>query len=182
MNPDHSLDVNTVSLYEGSNGQSVVYDTLDGSAGTAALKITSRAQGITVKAERLIGGSENCADLNNECRNISVSPNVFEVRGKYALSAKTCDGVAFTGHITGTPSQWHINLGSYSDQSGRVQTNTRLELTADSYPILVWVGNADAPSLDGPAKYKLIGFGRYGSFVRSLIMLLWGIGMKLKIA
>ena len=182
MNPDGSADLNTVSLYETASGLRLKYAVIDGSAGTAALKITSHAQDVDVTVGTLIGGSENCVDLNNGCRNIAVHCDDYQCRGKYAISAKTCSDTSFTGHISGRATQWEINLGSWSDQSSNPQTNTKLALTADHYPIRVWVGNALIPDMDDPAKYKLIGFGRHGTIVRELVMMLWGLAKKLKLA
>lgn len=181
-NPDGSSDSNAVSLYETSNGKSLVYDEIDGRSGTAALKITSHAQAVSVTAKTLWGGSENAVDLNNECDGIVVDFVTAVVNGKYALSAKTCRNVTFRGHISGRASEWEINLGSFSDQSSKPQTSTRLELTAEFYPIRVWVGNADIPTFDDPAKYKVIGFGRHGTIVRELVMVLWGMAKKLHLA
>lgn len=178
-NPDGSVDVNAISIYQDSNGKTLTYDTIDGSKGTAALKITSKATDVHVSVAKLIGGSENCCDENNLCNGITVTCDVYEIHGKYAVSAKTCNNVTFIGHLTGTPSQWHVNLGSYSDQSGATQTNTHLALTADIYPILVWVGNSEVPTFDDATKYKVIGFGRYGSLVRGFVMFFWKLGKKL---
>ena len=182
MNPDGTQDANAVSLYETSSGLKLVYEAIDGSAGTAGLKITSRCANLSVLVGKITGGSENCVDLNNECGGIIVSCDRYEIRGKYGLSAKTCRNVTFRGHLTGTPSQWHVNLGSASDQSNAIQEGTQLELMADAYPIVVWIGNATRPRLDDPKKYKLIGFGRYGSPARELVMLLWRIAKKLRLA
>ncbi len=182
MNPDGTQDVNSVSLYETSNGQSLTFATIDGTGGTAALKITSKATNLKVAVETLIGGSENGIDLNNEASNISVIFNELQIHGKYGISAKTCKNVTFEGHLSGTPSQWHVNLGSWSDQSKAVQTKANLALTADRYPIVVWVGNSDMPTLDNAKKYKVIGFGSKGPLVRKLVMILWTIGKKLKLA
>ena len=182
MNPDGTQDVNTVSLYETSSEQTVTLGVVDGSNGTAALKITSKAKNVTVSSPRLIGGSENCVDLNNECAGISVSCPAYEVRGKYAISAKTCSGVTFGGHLIGHGSQWDVNLGSWSDQSSATQTGTHLALTAESYPITVWLGNSDMASFDDPTKYKVIGFGRFGPLVRSIVMFLWSVAKKLHLA
>jgi len=181
-NPDGSLDSNAVSIYETSNGQSLQFDEIDGRGATAALKVTSHATEVSVTAKTLWGGSENCIDLNNECEKVHVDFGTAVIGGKYAISAKTCDFVSFHGHLSGRASQWEINLGSWSDQSSRTQTGTSLVLTAEFYPIRVWVGNAEIPTMDDPAKYKIIGFGRHGAFVRGLVMFLWSIGKKLKLA
>jgi hypothetical protein len=182
MNPDGTQDVNTVSLYDNDSGGRLQYGTIDGSRGTAGLKITSRAKNLSVTVERIVGGSENCVDLNNECQGVVVNCGAYEIHGKYGISAKTCNGVTFMGHLKGRARQWEINLGSWSDQSKRTQAVTNLELTADAYPIRVWVGNAEIPKMDDPKKYQLIGFGKYGAFVRSVCMFFWGIGKLLKIA
>jgi len=179
MNPDGTADQNAVSLYETSSGKVLVYETIDGSAGTAALKITSQASSLRVSAGRMIGGRENCVDLNNGCQDVVVECDEFEVRGKYALSAKACRGVAFRGHLSGRPGKWHVNLGSWSDQNKGTQTGTHLALTADAYPILVWVGNATVPTMDDPKKYRLMGFGRYGALVRAVVMFGWDIAKRL---
>lgn len=182
MNPDGTQDKNALSLYETSNGQSLTYDTIDGSGDTAALKVTSHATDIHVSAKRLIGGSENLVDLNNGCSGITVIFDEGQIHGKYGISSKTCNDVTFVGHMVGAPTQWHCNLGSWSDQSSATQTNTHLALTADSYPIVVWIGNADIPTLDDPTKYRIVGFGRHGPFVRAIVMFLWGIGKRLHLA
>jgi hypothetical protein len=179
MNPDGSQDNNAVSLYDTDSNKVLTYDEIDGSGGTAALKITSKCKVLSVVVGHLIGGSENCLDLNNECEAITVRCDNYEVRGKYAISAKTCSRCMFLGHITGKPSKWHFNLGSWSDQSSKTLTGTHLAVTADAYPILVWVGNSELPTFDDPLKYKVIGFGRYGAVVRGLVMFFWGVAKKL---
>jgi len=181
-NPDGTSDSNAISLYETNSGEKLVYEVIDGAGGTAGLKITSRCANLNVLAGTIIGGTENCVDLNNECSGILVQSETYQTRGKYTLSAKTCNGVIFRGHIALRASQWEVNLGSWSDQSDKIQSNTLLALTADVYPIRVWVGNAEIPHLDDPKKYQIIGFGRYGAVVRSVVMLLWKIGKKLHLA
>jgi hypothetical protein len=180
-NPDGSQDVNTVSLYGADSNTVKDYTIIDGRSGTAALKITSKAFNIRVTADNLIGGTENCLDLNNECNAITVEAKVYGCEGKYAISAKTCDNITLRGHISGTPKEWHVNLGSWSDQSNHPQTNTHLALTADNYPIMVWLGNADEPIFDDKTKYKIIGFGSYGKLVRGVVMFLWGAAKKIGI-
>ena len=182
MNPDGTQDVNTVSLYDNDSGGRLQYDTIDGSRGTAGLKITSRAKNLSLTAERIIGGRENCVDLNNECSGITVVCGEFQILGKYGISAKTCNGVVFRGHLAGRAKQREVNLGSWSDQSAKTQTETSLDLTADYYPIRVWLGNAQVPLMSDPSKYKLMGFGRYGAFVRAVCMFFWGLGKRLGVA
>lgn len=181
-NPDGSVDVNAISIYQDSNGKTLTYDTIDGSKGTAALKITSKATDVHVSVARLIGGSENALDCNSECTGVTVTCDNYEIHGKYGISSKTCSNMTFIGHLSGKPSQWHYNGGSWSDQSSATQTNTHLVLTADTYPILVWVGNSEVPTFDDATKYKVIGFGRYGSLVRGLVMFFWGVAKKLHLA
>jgi hypothetical protein len=182
MNPDGSADKNILSLYETSNGARLNYDVIDGTGGTAALKITSKCTNLVVTVDHLIGGSENCVDLNNECKDVEINCDALEVRGKYALSAKTCRNVTFRGHVEGVPSQWAVNLGSWSDQSKKVQDTTKLVLTADVYPIVVWIGNAVNTIYDDPSKYKVIGFGRFGWPVRPVVMFFWSILKALHLA
>jgi len=177
-NPDGSQDINAYVLTKDQWNKTTQISMVDGSKGTAALKITGNAVNVSVQAQLLIGGSENCVDINNECSGVLVIANEFRAAGKYAVSSKTSHGVSFLGRITGSVSQWHVNLGSWSDQSPRKQTATHLGLTADQYPILVWVGNSEIPTLDDPAKYKLIGFGRY-QWAIPFVMVFWGLGKKL---
>lgn len=181
-NPDGSQDSNAISLYETESGKTLSYDEIDGRNGTAALKITSGAKNLSVHVNTLLGGSENGIDLNHDCANVTVEFGNLIINGKYGVSAKTCSNVIFKGHLVGTPTQWAINLGSWSDQSSNVQSGTHLTLTADHDPIVVWVGNAEIPTLDDPSKYKIIGFGRYGALIRNFVMFLWSIGKKLHIA
>lgn len=179
MNPDGTSDKNLVSLYETDNNTAKVYDVLDGTGDTSPLKVTSHCTCCTVAVNKLIGGSENCVDVNNEVVGLHVSCLEYDTRGKYTLSAKTSNGVTFRGHIIALASKWEVNLGSWSDQSKKVQTATRLELTADIYPIRVWVGNADVPSMDDPSKYQVFGFGTHGAIIRTLVMFFWGLGKKI---
>jgi hypothetical protein len=181
MNPDSTQDLNAVSLYETASNSTIDYHRLDGTGHTAALKITSHAANLAIAAGTIIGGSENCVDVNNEVRMLHVDVGEYIARGKHAISAKTSFGCVFTGHIKGRAKRWEVNLGSWSDQSDSLQDGTRLELTAEHYPIRVWLGNATIPAMDNASKYKLMGFGRHGAFVRKLVMFLWDLGKRLNI-
>ena len=182
MNPDGTQDSNALNFYETSSGKNITQPQADGTGYTAAIKITSKCSFFSIAGQSWTGGSENVVDINNECNGVTVVCDDFQCRGKYALSAKTSRNVTFKGRISGKPSQWHVNLGSWSDQSGAVQDGTSLALTAEVLPIMVWIGNATPPQLDDASKYKLIGFGRYGPIVRKLVMLLWALGKKLHLA
>lgn len=181
MNPDKTNDSNAVSLYETSSGTAYMAERIDGTGGTAALKVTSRASNLTVSVVTLRGGSENCVDVNNEVNQLTVTADRYEVTGKYAISAKTSRNCTFQGHIVGRAKRWEVNLGSWSDQSKKTQASTWLKLTAEHYPIRVWVGNSTIPFLDDPKKYKLMGFGRHGDIVRKVVMFFWDIGKRLNI-
>lgn len=181
-NPNGTSDSNAVSLYETSSGKKIELDVIDGKNFTAALKVTSHAVGIHLLANWIVGGSENCVDVNNEVTDLVVDATTFDIRGKYGLSAKTSTDITFIGHLAGRATVWEVNLGSWSDQSRKVQTQTYLKLTSYTYPIRVWIGNADIPVLDDPTKYVFLGFGRYGKFIRSVVMFFWTVGKKLKLA
>jgi len=169
MNPDGTHDKNLIDVDPAQSGtadnQTVLYlGTVDASAKdnagrsiyTGTIKITNHCHNITVNATIATGGSENIVDENNECFGNRVVLTHGVIAGKYGISSKTCKYSHFSGHLVGSPSQWHINLGSWSDQSKAVQEHTTLVLTADSYPILVWSGNARNTILDDPKKYKFV--------------------------
>ena len=186
MNADGSSDKNLISFYETDSGKNITQPQLDASGGgfTAAVKITSHCANFTITGDKWVGGTENVVDINNECENVKVACSEFVVPtgAKYALSSKTCNGVTFEGKIVGRPTQYALNLGSWSDQSSATQHGTTLNLTADNYPIVVWVGNAVKPKvLNNPSFYKFRGFGLLGSPIREIVMFFWGVLKKLGI-
>lgn len=113
-----SKDSAAVSLYETSNGQTLHYDVIDGTGHSEALKITSKAQDITVYAKRLIGGREDCLDINDECRNIRVCCDSWEPAGEYLATLKGgSSGITLEGTIARKAQTVEIDCGNWSDQS-----------------------------------------------------------------
>lgn len=157
MNTDGTADRNGESFFETSNGQRPSRDLMDGTGDTAAAKVTSHCTDFVLTAKRIISGSENLVDVNNETDRVTVVFERGEINGaKYGVSAKTSQRTTFQGTMAGAPRSWHVNLGSYSDQSMKPQTDTRLNLSADALPIKVWSGNARRTVCDDPSKYQFV--------------------------
>lgn len=131
-----SKDSAAVNLYETSNGQTLTFDVIDGTGLSEALKITSGARDITVYAKTIIGGSEDCIDVNNQCRNIRVVADVWKPAGRYMATIKGgSEGITLEGTVARKASELEIDCGNWSDQSnGPTASVTCLMSMADGSP------------------------------------------------
>lgn len=130
-------DSAAVNLYETSNGLTLHYDVIDGRGFAEGLKITSQAQDITVFANKIIGGYEDCVDINNRCKNITVVANEWEPRGKYLATDKGgSENVKLKGKLLAHGTEVDVDGGNYSDQSHKTTEGISLELQAwDGSPV-----------------------------------------------
>ncbi len=158
-------DRNLFSFYETSNGQTV--DWSDRTIGDSikpfqyddALKFTSNLTDFIGKFGTVYSGAENCADLNNECRNVTLSsPRWITNGGLYPFTVKGgCEGITIEGVLDGHGTEVDVDAGNKSDQSSNWVKNWELALTSlDGRPIVVRCLLAKAPRLrpgTGPYRY-----------------------------
>ena len=122
-------DSAAVNLYETSNGLTLRYDVIDGTGFAEGLKITSQARDITVYANRIIGGYEDCVDVNNRCQNITVVAAVWEPRGTYLATIKGgSKNIRLKGEIVRPANRVEVDGGHHSDQSKEVTDGISLDL------------------------------------------------------
>lgn len=156
-------DINLYNYYEGSNGL-----TIDDSGKTLGrnepnpswsdtLKYTSQLTDFRHQIGVVYGGKEDCADINNRCRNLRLSANEWHAQGRYVFTVKGGSaGITLAGHIVNGGTRADVVIGDHSDQSSDPTTGVRLCLTKRVGPVRVRVLNGDKPILDpftGPYQY-----------------------------
>ncbi len=159
-------DRNLFSWYETSDGQTV--DWRDKVIGFAkpqgqpftyddALKFTSKLRDFTGKFGTVYSGAENCADVNNECRNVTLSADRWIANGGlYPFTVKGgSEGVTITGTLDGHGKECDVDAGDWSDQSNNWVKNWTLGLKSlDGSPIVVRCLQATAPYfMEGTGPY-----------------------------
>lgn len=149
--------------YDSSNGKTV--DWSDRVVGNAlkpftyddALKFTSKLCDFVGIFGVVFSGTENCADVNNECRNVKLSAKRWVANGgKYPFTVKGgSEGITITGTLEGHGTEVDVDAGNWSDQSNNWVKNWTLNLTtADGSPVVVRCLQAKAPTLlGGPYTY-----------------------------
>lgn len=144
-------DNNLISYYDKDSNQTVNHGRIGHESPDYddALKITSRCTGLNVHAKHIIGGREDCVDINNHATAIKVLSDRWFAQGKYIATIKGgASDVFLWGQITDGGSEVDVDLGNWSDQSQEKTTNVRLHLTrADGKPVIVRVLHADKPAL-----------------------------------
>lgn len=146
MSNNTKTDSAAVNLYETSNGQTLTFDVIDGTGHAEALKITSGARDITVYAARIIGGTEDCVDVNNHCRNIRVIAAWWEPRGEYLATIKgESDGITLEGRVANHAKKVEVDCGNWSDQGNGPTRNVTAMLemgdgSAFKYRLLNYAG------------------------------------------
>ena len=151
-------DRNLHSFYETSNGQAVALDTVGGGwpvDWSDTIKITSQCTGLRLTADEILGGTEDCVDINNGCRDIKVT-SLFHAQGKYVATIKGgAEEVTLSGIVTKHGTEVDIDLGNWSDQSSAPVRGVRLDLKSiTGLPIVVRVLNAAKPTLAGAGPYR----------------------------
>jgi len=151
------------SFYETSNGKTVDWEgTMIGSPGDKnayddALKFTSGLTDFVGIFGTVYSGAENCADLNNKCRNVRLSGDWVANGGKYPFTVKGgCEGITLEGTLHGHGTECDVDAGNKSDQSSNWVKNWELALISkDGSPIVVRCLLAEAPRLrPGTGPYR----------------------------
>lgn len=115
---------------------------------TDTLKISHCKNG-TVRAGRVVGGLEDCLDVNNHCEDLVIEAAVWEPRGDYLATIKGgSHRITLRGLVRGHGRVVDIDLGNISDQSDDASTELTLDLRHEAgEPITVRVLNALEPRL-----------------------------------
>lgn len=151
------------SFYETSNGQTVDWsDRVIGVSGGRdyedALKFTSQLTAFKGYFGTVYSGLENCADLNNRCRAVSIHADDWVANGgKYPFTIKGgCSAVAISGRLIGHGAECDVDAGNHSDQSKEWVKDWTLNLiSGDGSPIVIRCLRAEAPVLvEGSGPYR----------------------------
>lgn len=123
------------------------------------LKVTDCDTGV-VEAEVVVGGREDCLDVNNRCHGIEIGTDktIWEPRGKYVATIKggTKD-ITVRGVVRGHGKVCDVDLGNWSDQSQKVTERITLDLRHEKgEPITYRVLNAKEPKLIGGPYKKVL--------------------------
>lgn len=121
-----------------------------------ALKFTSQLRDFVGKFGRVFSGKENCVDVNNKCRNVTISGEFIANGGLYPITVKGgSEGITITGTLDGHGTEVDVDAGNWSDQSNSWVKNWTLQLTTtDGSPVVVRCLQAEAPTLlSGPYRY-----------------------------
>lgn len=123
------------------------------------IKITDCDNG-EFHAERVVGGIEDCADLNNRCRKIIVGTHetIWEPRGKYVFTCKGgCEDIEFRGIIRGRGKEVDIDLGNLSEQSSERTRNIFLNVRSEDGSPITWRRiNSNTPTFRAGQKFKKV--------------------------
>lgn len=157
-------DSAAVNLYETSSGETLRFDVIDGTGYAEGLKITSQARNITVYANKIIGGYEDCVDVNNRCQNITVIAGSFVPRGTYLATIKGGSrNIKLKGLVKKSADVVEVDGGNHSEQSREVTSDISLDLNfEDGRPIRIRSLNAKGWHLYG-GPYKCV-FRLWGPF------------------
>lgn len=133
------------------------------------LKISHCKNG-TVRAGRVVGGSEDCLDLNNHCEKLVIEADLWEPRGDYLATIKGgSHAITVRGRVRGHGRVVDIDLGNISDQSDDATTGVALDLLHEAgEPITVRVLNALEPQLLNAVSQRYIVTCKIPGFWRPL--------------
>lgn len=125
-----------------------------------ALKVTDCDTG-TIYAGRVVGGAEDCIDINNHTSDVEIIAGTLEPQGKFIATIKggsrniTLRSICVIGH----GSEVDIDLGNISDQSDDVTGPVKLALKhRDGDVITVRVLGASRPIFlnEHEQKYEVV--------------------------
>jgi hypothetical protein len=112
------------------------------------LKFSNATTGV-ITARRIVGGREDCVDINNGSARLHISAEAWEPRGKYLATIKGGSrDITLAGTVTSHGSEVDVDLGNRSDQSREIVRGIRLDLkTTDGSPIRVRLLLAERPRI-----------------------------------
>lgn len=157
-------------------------EVLDGSNGyNDTLKCSTSLCRTSIHYKKVIGGSEDCCDINNKCFAVSVSADEWESRGKYVFTVKgESKDIYLQGKITRHGSEVDVDLGNNSDQGNGQTKGVILNLTSDE-PITVRVLQAQPPiTVAGSGPYKFV-FPKPNTWYHPIVIFFFRILCKVNI-
>lgn len=154
-------DVNLLS-FNGPAWNGRTYDSLENLDGTGfddTVKCSTRLQNFTGRFGSVISGREDTVDINNLCRDISLSAKLWTLRNcqmGFTVKGGTQDA-ELIGPVIGHGRQCDIDIGNASDQSHAWTVGVVLNLwTLDGSKLRIRVLGGDLPMLvpgSGPYTY-----------------------------
>jgi len=141
-----------------------------------ALKVTDSSDGF-IKVGHVIGGREDCVDVNNHCSDLVIEAVLWEPRGLYLATIKGASKrITLRGPVVGHGKVVDVDLGNVSDQSDDLTRDIRLDLTnLNGEPITVRVLGSDRPTLLNShlQEYKIVFELPRSSWVKSMFLKLY---------
>ena len=140
------------------NGKSVFLDVLDGTGYDDTIKCSTGLSATSISVGKIIGGREDCIDINNHCEGVVVSCRDAQSGGKYVATlkgeSKNCTLILV---ISKHGSEVDIDLGNNSDQGNGYTTGTVICASAvDGSEVTVRVLQAQKPVFSGGGPYRFI--------------------------
>lgn len=118
----------------------------------------SGARDLTVFVQGNVpGGYEDCIDVNNHCKNLTVIAEGLIPRGRYCATIKGGSAnIKIVGNLLSHGEATDVALGEHSDQSMLPTVGVSLGITSiDGSKVDYWQFNANNPSfLDGTGPYN----------------------------
>lgn len=153
-------DINLQSYGPEYNGQQLDLrnQNYDGVGYNDILKF-SRVENFSAVFGTVHSGSEDAADLNNVCRNVSLEAKLWLLQGALGFTVKGgSENISLKGEVEGYGKETDVDLGSWSDQSHDKTKGVHLNLwrTDRRTPIRVRVLLAETPTFEpgsGPYEY-----------------------------
>lgn len=120
------------------------------------LKFTGRLRDFTGHFGLVEGGQEDCVDVNNHCRGLRVSAELWRPRGKYLATIKGGSKfITLAGNVDGHGSEVDVDIGNLSDQSDDPTGPVYLDLKhVRGEPITVRIINGARPIVLNPGQQK----------------------------
>lgn len=118
----------------------------------------SWVRNLTVMVNRIVGGVEDCIDVNNRCSDLVIFAEVLEPRGRYVATIKgESENIRiYATRIEGRGKETDFDLGNRSEQAkGRTKDVTISVTEATHEPVRLRVMHAWEPTVKGSAKFKV---------------------------
>jgi len=147
-------------------GERFFTDLIPLSRNADTLKFSNSQNGV-IRGRRIVGGYEDCVDCNRGCANLDVHFDVWEPRGKAAITDKggSRDN-RFSGVIICPGTECEVDIGNWSDQSEKRTTGTRLNLRmADGSKVRVRVLNGWVPIFENGVENYVVNDAWKGIFI-----------------
>jgi len=113
-----------------NNNQTVTDLTyIDGTSASEAIKCTSYLENFTGIFGRVVGGYEDCADINNHSKNIHLKADLWVPTGKFGFTVKgESSGVTLEGPLKNHGTEVDVDFGNWSDQGNGYTFDNTLNL------------------------------------------------------